>query len=258
MYQIGEIAKLAGVSQRTLRHYDELGLVMPSFRSDAGYRLYALEDIERLQEVLFYRELGFELSAIRKLLDDPTHDRAAALVAQRALLEAQAERSLAMIELVDRTLDSMREGDSMSAKDLLEVFGGFDPAKHEAEAKRRWGNTDAYKEAARRTKRYSKQDWMRIQEGNRALIEQMIAAFDRGVSPTDAEAVSIAEEARLAIDRDFYPCSHAMHATLGQMYVSDPRFKQHYDQHREGLAEWSAAAINANLKLQSERPAGQL
>jgi len=128
------------------------------------------------------------------------------------------------------------------------VFGGFDPLEYRSEAEWRWGHTSAYKESVRRTRSYTREDWKRIQDENIAVTRRMLAAFDSGVKPEDTEAMNIAEEARRAIDRAFYACTHEMHATLAEAYVRDERFRAFYDRQREGLAAWFAAAIKANRK----------
>ena len=136
----------------------------------------------------------------------------------------------------------------MTKEEMFEVFGDFDPAEHEEEARERWGETDAYKESARRTKGYNKEDWKRIKEEGTVNLEKMVELFDGNVSPDDSRAMDVAEEARLSIDRNFYPCSLQMHVNLGEMYVADPRFRAYYDQHRAGLAEWFSEAIKANAR----------
>ena len=134
----------------------------------------------------------------------------------------------------------------MKPKEMFGVFGDFDPSKYEAEAKRRWGGMSEYAESVRRTSRYTAADWERIRDENAAVMERMVDAFDRGVRPTAPEAMGIAEAARLAIDRAFYPCSPEMHVVLAEGYVTDPRFRAFYDKQRDGLAAWFAEAIRAN------------
>lgn len=243
---IGDVARLAGVSVRTLHHYDEVGLLSPSGRSEAGYRLYADGDLERLQQVLFYKELGFGLDEIQDLMNDPGYDSLTALAQQREMLGDQLKRTEAMIALIDKTMMSIEGAIPMEKDEMFEVFGDFDPAEYEDEVKERWGDTEAYRESAKRTARYKKEDWQRMKDEGAEIMERMIALFDSGAATDSDEAMDVAEESRLQIDKWFYPCSRQMHAALGEMYVADPRFKQNYDQHREGLAEWFRDAIRAN------------
>ena len=170
--KVGEVARLARVSVRTLHHYDEIGLLSPSERSESDYRLYTDEDLERLQSVLFFRELGFALDDIARIVGDPGFDRRSALLAQRELLAERAARLADMVAAIELALETDERGLTMSKEDMFEVFGDFDPSEYEAEVEERWGDTDAYKESARRTRRYTKDDWARFKaEGvNDALV----------------------------------------------------------------------------------------
>jgi len=245
-HTVGEVARLARVSVRALHHYDEIGLLQPSGRTEAGYRLYTDGDIERLQQVLFFRELGFALEDVARILRDPHFDRRQALVAQRAMLVEKGERLKALVELVDRTLDSLGKGIIMSTEEMFD--GSPQPAAHEEEAQARWGGTEAYAESKRRTKGYTKEDWKRIGLETEQVVSKLADLFAAGAAPTDPKALDLAEEHRLQIDRWFYPCSRAMHRGLGEMYVSDPRFSAVYDARRPGLAQFVCDAIRANAE----------
>jgi DNA-binding transcriptional MerR regulator len=244
-YTVGDVAKLARVSVRALHHYDEIGLLKPSGRSKSGYRLYTDSDLAELQQVLVFRELGFTLEDIGRILRDPGFDRREALIAQRALLMEKGARLAAMVSLVDKTLASLEKGKAMKPEEL---FGDFDPAAHEEETAKRWGDTPHYAESKRRTKTYTKEDWKAIRDEAAQIAEALGEALASGVAPNDDAAIDLAERARLHIDRWFYPCSHAMHVALGQMYVTDPRFTQVYDRIRPGLAEFVCSAIKANAE----------
>jgi MerR family transcriptional regulator, thiopeptide resistance regulator len=245
-YRVGEVAGLAGVSVRTLHHYDEIDLLKPSGRSGAGYRLYTAEDLERLQQILIYRELGFGLREIRDAMADPAFDRREALIAQRDELARSSVRLDAMLDLIDKTLAALEGGVPMADEEMFSVFGDFDPAEHEAEAERRWGETDAYKESARRTRRYTKEDWSRFKAQSDLANQALAELMDAGVAPDDARAMDAAERLRLLIDEWFYPCSREMHARLGDMYVADPRFAANYEKIHAGMARYVRDAIVAN------------
>ena len=151
MHTVGELSTLAGVSVRALHHYDEIGLLVPGGRSDAGYRLYSYADLERLQEILVWRQLGFALEDIRALLDDVAHDCETALLRQRELVQAELERLGATARALDAALAAHRQGEEMTPRSMFE---DFDPTPYEQEARERWGHTDAYRESARRTAGY--------------------------------------------------------------------------------------------------------
>ncbi len=251
-YTDGQLASLAHVTVRALHHYDEIGLLRPSGRTRSSYRLYTEADAERLQQVLFFRELGFALEDIGRILRDPKFDRKDALVAQRALLVEKRDRLNAMVAFVDRTLDDLEGGHAMkpqNPQEMFEMFGEFDPEAHEEEAKQRWGGTPPYVESARRAKRYTKDDWKAIRAEAEAIGRSFAGALASGLTPADPAARAIAEQARLHIDRWFYPCSREMHVALGQMYVQDPRFAANYEKVREGLAQFVCDAIRANAEL---------
>ncbi|MGW8266934.1 MAG: TipAS antibiotic-recognition domain-containing protein [Longimicrobiales bacterium] len=125
---------------------------------------------------------------------------------------------------------------------------GFDHDQYDEEARERWGNTDAYKESARRAKQYTKEDWAKIKAEGEAVEARLAELMVAGRSPDDPEVMDAADAHRLYMDRWFYPVSHAMHLGLGRMYVSDSRFTAHYDQRAEGLATFVAQAIEANAR----------
>jgi len=240
---VGEVSRMARISVRTLHHYDEIGLVKPSSRTDAGYRLYTGEDLGRLQQVLFYRELGFTLEEIGRVLSDPAADRRSVLVNQRELLMERAERTRALVALIDRTIEALDQGESMSQEAM---FDGFDPSQYEEEAHRRWGGTAEYEESVKRTRRYKEEDWKAIRSEAAQIVEAFAAALDAGAAPTDAKPMDVAESHRQHITRWFYPCSYEVHVGLGEMYVADPRFSAHYEPVRPALAEFIREAIRAN------------
>jgi DNA-binding transcriptional MerR regulator len=248
MYTVSEVARAAGVTVRTLHHYDEIGLLQPSGRNASGYRQYASADLERLQEVLFYRELGFGLEAIEGLVGTPARSRVETLRQQQKLLERQINRLQAMVTAIDEAVVAQEEGRTMNKDEMFEVFGGFDPAEHQAEAQEKWGDTNAYAESAKRTARYTKEDWKRMGEESRAINQRLADLFAAGQAPDSAEAVAAAEEHRLHIDRWFYPCSYEIHVGLGDMYVVDPRFTKFWDDYQSGLAVYARDAFRANAE----------
>lgn len=243
-YQVGDVSRIARTSIRTLHYYDEIGLLAPTGRTDAGYRLYTDEDLLRLQQILIGRELGLSLEDIRRSLDDPSFDGRGALLAQKKQLQERAAQTAAMIAAIDAALaivDSTGHGGTMES-----IFEGFNPAEYETEARERWGNTDAYKEAARRTQRYTKEDWQRHRSEQGSIYADATALMSGGAAPTDDAAMAVAERHRLLIDRWFYPCSVDLHRGLAGLYESDDRFKAGIDGHAPGLAAFLAAAIRAN------------
>jgi MerR family transcriptional regulator, thiopeptide resistance regulator len=249
--KVSEVARLAGVSVRTLHHYDEIGLLRPSGRSQAGYRLYADKDLRKLQQVLFFKELGFPLEEIQRIVNDRAFDLKAGLLMQRQLLIEKSVRIQALIHAVDAALESLERGTAMSKEEMFEVFGDFDPSKYEDEVKQRWGETDAYRESKKRTARYKKQDWQQIKAEGEAITQKLAELMGTGVKASDTRAMDVAEEHRRYISRWFYPCSPEMHRGLGEMYVADSRFTENIDKVKPGLAKYWRDANAANAARQS-------
>ena len=238
---VKDVSELTGVSVRTLHYYDEIGLLKAD-RSQAGYRLYTDADLLRLQQVLIGRSLGLALEDIRRSLDEPNFDHTNALKKQRALLAERLTETHRMIASIDATLKHLKDDDTMTKKDM---FDGFEPDKYEDEVKQRWGETDAYKESARRTRKYGDKDWAAIKAETNAIFDEAADAMQRGVKPDSAAAKSFAERHRQHIERWFYPCSNAMHANLADMWEADERFKSNIDKHSPGLTAWLATAVRA-------------
>ena len=246
LHTVGEVAALARVTVRTLHHYDRIGLLAPSRRGDNSYRLYDYGDLERLRQILLLRELGFGLDAIGHLLDAAAYDRRRALLAQRELLRERQQRTDRIIRGVDRALTALEEGEPMDKAKMFDGLEDFDHERYEDEARERWGGTDAYKESARRTRRYSKDDWTRIKAEAEDVMARLAALLEEGAQAASGAARELAEEHRCHIDRWFYPCSHAMHAGLADIYTADPRFTEYFEKRDEGLAAFFREAILAN------------
>jgi DNA-binding transcriptional MerR regulator len=247
---IGEVAALAGVTVRTLHHYDRIGLLSPSGRTGAGYRQYSPADLDRLHQVLLYRELGFPLEEVATLLDAPDADPEAHLRRQHRLLRDRLERTSAMVAAVEKEMEARSMGISLTPEERFEVFGEHDPAQYEAEVSQRWGETDAYTQSKRRTAAYSKDDWVRIKAEGADIEARFAAVLRSGAAPDSPEAMDVAEEHRQQITRNFYDCPPEMHAGLGRMYVEDERFTAHYEEIAPGLAQFVSTAVQANAARQ--------
>lgn len=243
---VSEVAKLTAVSVRTLHHYDEIGLCKPSARSGAGYRLYSAADLERLQQVLFFRELSFPLAEITRIVTDSAFDVGAALRWQRQLLTDKVVRLRALIAAVEAALTAREGGRTMSHEERFSVFGEFDPAKYEDEARERWGQSEAYRESQARTQRYGKDDWQKIKAEGDGVFRDLAALLAAGQPADCVEAMAVAERHRQHIERWFYPCAPSMHRGLGEMYVQDERFTANIDRYAPGLSVYARDAFAAN------------
>jgi DNA-binding transcriptional MerR regulator len=248
---VGQVAGFAGVTVRTLHHYDEIGLLAPGGRSHAGHRRYDDTDLDRLQQILFYRELGFPLEEVAALLDDPEADPRAHLRRQHELLTARIEKLQKMAAAVEHAMEARTMGINLTPEEKFEVFGDKDPEEHAEEAERRWGGTETYAESQRRAAGYTKDDWKRVQAEVASWSERYDALMEAGERPDGEPAMDMAEEHRLHITKWFYTCTYEIHQGLGDMYVGDERFKEFYDSRRPGTAEHLRDAIVANATRHS-------
>jgi len=252
---VGRLAALAGITVRTLHHYDEIGLVRPSARTPSGYRAYGPGDVERLRQVLTYRRLGFGLREVAELVADPAVDAAVHLRRQRELLLSQRERVDAMVAAIDKELEARKMGMNLTPAEQLEVFGtGKAGGEWADEAERRWGDTDAYRESQRRAAGYGKDDWARIKAEADENVQALAAALRAGQPAGGPVAAGLAEAHRQHISRYFYDCGYAAHRGLAEMYLADPRFTATYDEVEPGLARYVHDAIVANAD--HREPAG--
>lgn len=242
---VGELARLTGITVRALHHYDEIGLVVPSQRTAAGYRLYDDADVIRLQQVLLFRELGLPLDEIAFAIDE-AGTREELLRKHREVLLAKRSKLDTMLSALDSALVALEKGQHMQPDDVKQMFEGFDHSQYEDEARERWGDTDAYKESMRRTKQYGKAEWDQIQASWQTIYSDLAALMKTGTPVTDAAVQALVEAHRAHIDRWFYPCSVEMHKGLGAMYVQDARFKANLDKVAPGFAQYLSDAIAAS------------
>ncbi|GIH13729.1 MerR family transcriptional regulator [Rugosimonospora africana] len=245
-YSVGQVARYAGISVRTLHHYHEIGLLTPRGRTATGYRRYGGSDLERLQQVLFYRELGFPLEEIAAILDDPGTDAQAHLRRQHTLLNKRIDRLRTMVTAVERAMEAEKMGVSLTPEERFEVFGENDPAQYADEVEQRWGETDAYKQSQERMKSYTKDDWVTIKAEGEEATRRFAEAMASGEPAAGQSAMDAAEAHRQHIERWFYDVPYAMHRCLAEMYVADPRFTANYEEVAPGLAQYVRDAILAN------------
>ena len=235
--QIKEFAEQIGVSVRTLHYYDEIGLLKPSeVDAQNGYRFYDERSLERMQEILFYRELDFSLKTIAQILSSPDYDKQQALTRQRKLLLAKKER---LERLID-ALDGLEKGEVfMKPNNEYEDLKN----KYAEEVRQRWGSTDAYKESQQRNTDFSQAASLLD-----AVFEEFAELDRSGISPDDEAAKIQVEKLQRCITDNFYTCTNEILAGLGQMYAADVRFKNYIDKHGEGTAEFVSQCIKSYCK----------
>jgi MerR family transcriptional regulator, thiopeptide resistance regulator len=244
---VGEVARLAGITVRTLHHYDAIGLVSPSDRTSSGYRLYGEQDLDRLHAVLAYRELGFALEDVAALLDG-TADPLEHLRRQHELVRERIDHLSRLLGSLEKTMEAHMSGMRLTPEERFEVFGDHDPEQYADEARERWGETDAYRTSQRRAASYGKDDWVRIKDEAEAILGRFVAAQAAGLPPDGPEAMDAARDHRAHITRWFYECTPQIHSGLAQMYVEDERFTRHYEDRAPGLARYVHDAIVADTE----------
>src|SRR5688572_3544860 len=144
-HTVGKVARLAGVTVRTLHHYDEIGLLSPGDRSGSGYRRYDDADLERLQQIMYYRELGFPLEEIAEIINDPASDPASHLRRQHELISDRVAKLQKMLNAIEFAMEASKVGINLTPEERFEVFGDFNPDDYAEEVQEKWGDSDAYK-----------------------------------------------------------------------------------------------------------------
>jgi DNA-binding transcriptional MerR regulator len=245
-YKVGEVADLAGISVRTLHYYDEIGLLKPQIIGTAGYRSYTDSDLEKLQQILFFKELGFSLQETGDIIANPSFDRKQALISQKELLFKKKKRLEKIIDSVDKTIQSLEGDMKMSKKETFKAFDMTEIENHKQkyaeEAKQKYGNTEAYKESMKKTSKFTKEDWARISEDSSRIHNKIIALMDR--DPSDPQVQEAIGEWRQHITDNFYNCTLEIFRGLGDLYISDDRFTSNIDKFKPGLAAFMREAMH--------------
>ena len=238
MKSVHEVSQLTGISKRTLQYYDEIGLLPPSQRTEAGYRLYDDDALERLQQILLFRSLEFPLKDIQAILDSPGFDREQALADQIALLELRRQHIDNLIALAKGC--KARGGTYMhdtriSAQKLNQ---------YQEEAKARWGKTKEYQEFEEKNKGRADAEQERLSQDMMAIFASL-GALKKG-DPAAPEAQKLVKKLQDFITRNFYTCTDQILLGLGQMYASGGDMGKNIDQAGgNGTADFACRAIQA-------------
>ncbi|NLT40774.1 MAG: MerR family transcriptional regulator [Clostridiales bacterium] len=240
---ISQAAGLFGLSARALRYYDEIGLLKPSETAGSGYRYYDETAVQALQQIAFYRELGFSLKDIADIMSSPDFDRQAALRQHLELLKLKKRQLETLIELVDQTLkgEINMEQDKVTAADIEAA-----KKKYAAEAAQKWGKTDAWAESRRRHSTYDTEKEIRIELEAQEIMRAF--ASNIGKDPACDEVRALVERWKEHISKYHYDCSNEILSCLGSMYVSDERFARALDGYAKGNAQFISDAIASYIK----------
>jgi MerR family transcriptional regulator, thiopeptide resistance regulator len=241
-YTVHTLARLAGITVRTLHHYDQIGLLKPSFSGNNGYRYYEEKELLKLQQILFFRELEFSLEQIKDIMDSSEFDTLAALKEQRKMLVLKTERMDDLLQTLDKTIAQYEGGERMKNDDLYGGFTKQQMGEYKEEAKKRWGHTEAYQQSVERTKHWKKEDYDRIAKKGAEWTAKMAVLKDKGFAVDSPEVQEMIGQHYEGL-RTFYEPNYEMYRGLGQMYVDEPRFAAYYEKFGKGLSVFMRDAM---------------
>lgn len=241
-YTVQQLATLAGVSVRTLHHYDSVGLLKPARVKHNGYRYYEEEELLRLQQILFFRELDFSLEDIRRILSAPSFDMLEALRDQKKLIDLKKKRLGGLMKTIDTTIKKINKEATMDDKELYGNFSKEEMDRLKKEAKEKWGHTESWKQSEERVKKMGKEGLNKVLVEGKKLTEEIAECMRQGDAPTSD---SVQERIAKHYDglRAFYEPNLEIYRGLANMYVQDERFKVTYEKVAKGLAQFMHDAM---------------
>lgn len=240
MYTVKEIANLAGVTTRTIRYYDEIGLLSPTAIGENGYRYYDRMSLLMLQQILFFRELDVPLKEIENIMTLPGYNLVDSLKNHRAALTNRVGRLQRLVDTIDETIATLKGEWIMSDQEL---FKGFDESEYEEEARERWENTPQYAESMKKWGSYTQEEKEMIKIEGGEIIKRMVGE-SQGVEPGDPKIQAAVGAYYTYLNKYFYTCDLERLRNLAEMWVSDPRFAVNYERIREGGAGFVRKAVH--------------
>ena len=240
VYTVKQLSRLAGVSTRTLRYYDEIGLLKPVRNPSNGYREYDAAALLRLQQILFFREMDFALEDIYEIINQPDFDVLNALGIHRENLLQRVKRLNHLIETVDKTMQHLQGETKMTEGEFYEGFSEEQEKRYTEEARKRY-DPQMVDESVNRWKRYSKEQKKRILEEGVAITRALAGQMDK--EPGSVEVQDLVKAWHKHIE-NFYRCSYEVAKGLGQLYVEDPAFRANYEKFDPKMPEFFQEAIN--------------
>ncbi len=246
MYTVKQLSTLAGVTPRTLRHYDQIGLLEPESIGENGYRYYGEPSFLRLQQILFYRELGLPLEAIKKIMGRRDFNVLAALQEHRQGLQKRIQRLQQLIQTVDKTIDHLKGENTMSLKGLFEGFSEEQQEEYARQAEQMY-DPEAVRESNRKWKNYSAEKKKSILDEGKQIYVDMIAAMPQGADSLEVQA--IVARWRKHMDYFWTPSLDQL-LGLATMYGNSPDFKANFDAMNPDLADFMREAVKVYVKKQ--------
>ncbi len=250
VYTIKQLSKLAGVSTRTLRYYDQIGLLCPTRNPGNGYRVYDTQALLLLQQILFFREMDFSLEDIQQIITCPDFNVLDALEAHRKNLLQQVKRFNHLVDTVDKTIMHLKGEKTMSEGEYYAGFSEEQEKRYTAEARERY-DPQMVEESVNRWKSYSKDQKNQILEEGKVNTQVLAALLDRDPGSPEVQAVIMAWHKNI---EHFYPCPYEIAKGLGQLYVEDPAFRANYEIFDPKMPEFFQEAINIYCEGKSGLP----
>jgi len=241
-YTVQQLATLAGITARTLHHYDAIGLLKPASVRKNGYREYGEAELLRLQQILFYRELDIPLDEITRLLNRSDFVVVEALKEHKKMIRLKQRRLARLVQTIDKTINKMCMNEQMNDSELYDAFKDADVAGYQDEVRQKWGDTNAYKQSMARVSKMTKKDMDALKARGKEFERRLATVMASGVAVDSPEMQKMVAEHYKGIGV-FYDCSIEMYRNLGEMYIQDPRFTKHYETVRPGLAVYLRDAI---------------
>ncbi len=248
MYTVKQLSQLAGVTPRTLHHYDEIGLLKPSRVGANGYRYYGEESLLRLQQILFYRELDMPLEDIRKIMGRRDFDVLNALESHKLALKKQMERTQRLLKTVDHTIAHLKGKTKMSNKGLFEGFNEEEQEQLAQEAEQKY-DVATVRESNRKWKSYSKEKKDTILAEGKQIYVDLVAAMPKGAASQEVQAIVARWRSHLSY---FWTPNLEQLSGLAEFYNDDPRFKENFDQMNPKLAEFMREAVKIYVARQKK------
>ncbi len=244
-YTVLKLGRMAGVSTRTLRYYDEIGILKPARINSSGYRIYGEAEVDRLQQIMFYRELGVNLQTIKKIITSGSYDKLAALKSHHEELLAKRQQLDLLIANVEKTMEYQEGRRSMKDKEKFEGFKRYlvdeNERKYGKEIREKYGDS-AVEASNAKMLNMTKEQYETYEKLSREVINTFKKAYATG-DPAGELAQKAADLHRQWLSYTWESYTKEAHAALTQMYVEDERFKNYYDQHQPGLAEFIRDAV---------------
>ena len=250
-YTINQLAKLSGVSTRTLRFYDEIGLLKPAFYGENQYRYYKEEQLLMLQQILFFRELGFPLNDIHRILSSDDFDKIESLKTHKSMLQSSLERTTTLIKTIDKTISHLKGKIIMRE---AEMYDGFDPIKQQEHEKYMLDtgllSQKQIDDSWQRVSNWKKPDWEQFKDAGEQLNLALAAALRQGLKMDSDEVQGLIQQHYDWVN-NFWTPTKKTYLGLGQMYLEHPDFRLFYNRYYPDLVEYLVAAMKifADRKL---------